>query len=94
MFRDEQTCYRLRHSNPPESLEVEMDELESKAGEFGIYDLSGFYISRLFKEKRYGRKRRRRSACLTDLLRRRFETGGGDDGLWGYHLRKIVSCFG
>ena len=52
-FRDEQTYYRLRHSNPPESLEVEVDDLESKAGEFGIYDLSGFYKSNLFKEKRY-----------------------------------------
>ncbi|CAN0010120.1 unnamed protein product, partial [Ectocarpus sp. 8 AP-2014] len=52
MFRDEQTYYRLRHSNPPESLEVEMDDLESKAGEFGIYDLSGFYQSKLFKDKR------------------------------------------
>lgn len=52
-FRDEQTYYRLRHSNPPESLEVEVDDLESKAGEFGIYDLSGFYKSGLFKEKRY-----------------------------------------
>lgn len=51
-FRDEQTYYRLRHSNPPESLEVEMDDLESKAGEFGIYDLSGFYQSKLFKDKR------------------------------------------
>lgn len=51
-FRDEQTYYRLRHTNPPESLEVEMDDLESKAGEFGIYDLSGFYQSKLFKEKR------------------------------------------
>lgn len=53
-FRDEQTYYRLRHSNPPESLEVEMDDLESKAGEFGIYDLSGFYGSKVFKEKRWG----------------------------------------
>lgn len=52
-FRDEQTYYRLRHTNPPESLEVEVDDLESKAGEFGIYDLSGFYKSSLFKEKRY-----------------------------------------
>lgn len=51
-FRDEQTYYRLRHSNPPESLEVEMDDLESKAGEFGIYDLSGFYQSKLFRDKR------------------------------------------
>ena len=51
-FRDEQTYYRLRHSNPPESLEVEMDDLESKAGEFGIYDLSGFYASKLFEAKR------------------------------------------
>ena len=51
-FRDEQTYYRLRHSNPPESLEVEVDDLESKAGEFGIYDLSGFYKSSLLKEKR------------------------------------------
>ena len=48
----DRTYYRLRHSNPPESLEVEVDDLESKAGEFGIYDLSGFYKSNLFKEKR------------------------------------------
>lgn len=30
-----------------------MDDLESKAGEFGIYDLSGFYQSKLFKDKRW-----------------------------------------
>lgn len=52
-FRDEQTYYRLRHANPPESLEVEMDDLESKAGEFGIYDLSGFYSSNVFRDKRW-----------------------------------------
>ncbi|CAN0102115.1 unnamed protein product, partial [Discosporangium mesarthrocarpum] len=51
MFRDEHTYYRLRHSLPPEFLEVEMDELESKAGEFGLYDLSSFYQSNLFREK-------------------------------------------
>ncbi|CAM9343704.1 unnamed protein product [Ascophyllum nodosum] len=65
MFRDEQTYYRLRHSNPPESLEVEMDELESKAGEFGIYDLSGFYTSRLFKEKRFSVDKPRRKIIKT-----------------------------
>lgn len=59
-FRDEQTYYRLRHSNPPEFLEVEMDDLESKAGEFGIYDLSGFYGSKLFKDKRLSVDKQRR----------------------------------
>eukprot|EP00904_Undaria_pinnatifida_P012237 jgi/Undpi1/8143/HiC_scaffold_24.g10614.m1 len=65
MFRDEQTYYRLRHSNPPESLEVEVDDLESKAGEFGIYDLSGFYKSNLFKEKRLSMDKQRRKIIKT-----------------------------
>ncbi|CAM9685560.1 unnamed protein product [Ectocarpus sp. 4 AP-2014] len=65
MFRDEQTYYRLRHSNPPESLEVEMDDLESKAGEFGIYDLSGFYQSKLFRDKRLSTDKQRRKIIKT-----------------------------
>ena len=61
-----------------------MDDLESKARYFGLYDLRGFDTSRLIRGERCGREQRRLSDVhlfhgIVIFISKAMKKGGGDD---------------
>jgi len=49
LANDAQTYFQMKHRKLPEEVEVYMDDLEQKARDYKVYDLTDFYTSASFK---------------------------------------------